>query len=78
MVALYSFENFFCTYWFISEVLPTLQEKGRETQVSTRPSTAVHMWHRHSNTGHQWGKGRGGARLCSVNSALSVLMLLLY
>jgi hypothetical protein len=24
MVALYSFENFFCTYWFISEVLPTL------------------------------------------------------
>jgi len=24
MVALYSFENFFCTYWFMSDVLPTL------------------------------------------------------
>jgi hypothetical protein len=32
IVALYSFENFFCTYWFMSDVLPTLQQS--ETRVS--------------------------------------------
>lgn len=26
IVALYSLENFFCTYWFMSDVLPTLQQ----------------------------------------------------
>jgi hypothetical protein len=29
IVALYSLENFFCTYWFISDVLPTLRDRGR-------------------------------------------------
>ena len=30
IVALYSFENFFCTYWFIRDVLPTLQQQQQQ------------------------------------------------
>jgi hypothetical protein len=40
-VALYSFENFFCTYWFMSDVLPTLQQG--ETRVSDPCPTKPHV-----------------------------------
>jgi hypothetical protein len=85
MVALYSFENFFCTYWFISEVLPTLQEKraGKRAgeDVSTSLSTAVHARISHNSTLHQCGEAGGSRKqyqyMCrSAASALIQLLLL--
>ena len=36
MVALYCEVNFLLTYWFISDVLPTLEERERERKKETQ------------------------------------------